>query len=84
MKLSVKAETINQFKLLQHVKENFNEEANLKIKLMDENTIMVRDDKGEYCYLEMQPDGTIEREFHLGDDDFQECILDEEMEHDME
>ncbi len=66
MILNIKTETINQYKLIQHVRNNFNPYAKISIKLLNADSILVSDDKGEYCILEMQEDGTISKEFHSG------------------
>jgi len=58
----VKAETINQFKLIKHVEDNFIMD-NIKIELVDENSIRISDGTGDYCTFVMSSDGIHEEYF---------------------
>lgn len=69
---------------MQHVTETFNPEANITVKLIDNNTILAQDDKIEYCFLEMQEDGTIDEEFHIRDTSKQELNNDNDMDFELE
>lgn len=62
----VKVDTLNQFKLIQYARENFKEEAEITVKLYNADCIMLTEKSGEYCYLTMMADGTVDAEFHYG------------------
>lgn len=62
--LNLKCETVQQFKLLTHVKENFIPEAKVKVELLQNNKIQITDESGENCILTLTND-KIDEEFHM-------------------
>lgn len=55
----VKAQTVEQFRLIGFVNENFYEDADIRIDLINRNTIIIFDEKGDRCILEMMEDGQV-------------------------